>query len=139
MLTTGLIGRLRSLLKPLPFLRGLAHDPFAYRAPFLLQMFDAVGQCFWRFRRTDQRLHFRDEFETLGRHGVILPLLELVQLLIELQQLADQRGGERPGGPPPFFFPPAPPPPPSPSPPPVCRIGPPPPFPTFSYTPRLSG
>ncbi len=82
--TARLVGRLRGLVKALPVGLRIADDSLADRFPFVLQPLDPIGESLGRFLRSNKCFHLLDQLRALGRHGVILPLLELMQLHIEL-------------------------------------------------------
>src|SRR5579863_6799393 len=78
-LAARLVGSRRSLLKALPVRRRITDDSLADRFPIFLQLFDPIRQRLRPVRRSDKGRHFLDQFSTLGRDGIVLPFLELVE------------------------------------------------------------
>src|SRR5580698_7041315 len=84
----GLVCRLRGTMEALPFLGRIARDSLSRGSPFFLQGLDAFGEDSRLIRAADESLHFLYQLDPLGCDGIILPLLEFDQLVIELLQTA---------------------------------------------------
>ena len=86
---------LECLLEPLSLGRRVAGDSLVDRSPFLLQRPDVLSERLGFFVRAHQRFHFLDQLDALRGDGIVLPLLELVQPLVELLQAPREVGWHR--------------------------------------------
>ncbi len=78
---------LRGFVEALPLRLAVLARAFAQGPPLFLQLLDVPGKRGRMQRRADQRFHAFNELDALGRDRKALPILQLLQLFIELAEL----------------------------------------------------